>query len=463
MSSGLPVLAALLACGTPDGGQNVHQRGVGDEPGGVELQIGDIAVAPTGDYLLFERDGRLAVGWPNDGLVRELPVDRPGRLAFSKKRPVVYVGSRMSSLVAVDVTHSRRLWQTELTANDFRIESSEDDRYVVLAFSRSLRVVAADTGLTTFSHEFERDVVDVDLLPDGERALVATEHFWSGVGENETPTTRVAVVELGSGEVRELDVPNCADQVAITPDGQRAFLAPTTCTDPFSIDIDIDIDFGFRGRGSNRGYDPVSLIDLDSGNESFVRNLPGFGPVAMAPDGVTAVAFADRDLIDRSLFDDPAEAERLERSSSRYHIMVLDAKRLTYDFAAVGEQLPRYAMTPNGEVLLVDSAFSENAVRLFDTAALSFRSVDGAVVQLENFVINGASNRAYGLDGGLFEIDIERAASRMLPSEFLPMNINISPDDRTLYLRRDAANVCVYSIELERCRTTMSLGPLMVK
>src|SRR5687768_5961840 len=61
----LPVLLALLACG--EGGKNANQRGVGDEPGGVKLGIGDIGVAPQGGYVIFSNADQLAVAWPDEG------------------------------------------------------------------------------------------------------------------------------------------------------------------------------------------------------------------------------------------------------------------------------------------------------------------------------------------------------------------------------------------------------------
>src|SRR5688572_13545817 len=110
----LPVLIALLACG--DGGKNEHQRGVGNEPGGVKLGIGDIAVAPQGGYMIFSGADQLAVAWPDSGSVSALPVRAPTRLAFAKTRSVVYVGSLDggAKLVAIDVEERRRAWATAI-------------------------------------------------------------------------------------------------------------------------------------------------------------------------------------------------------------------------------------------------------------------------------------------------------------------------------------------------------------
>ena len=86
------------------------------------------------------------------------------------------------------------------------------------------------------------------------------------------------------------------------------------------------------------------------GDEKFVRNLPGFGPVALGPDGTMAVGFLDMKIIDVELFDDPND---VPSDPTRYQLMVIDTESLSYDFYAYGNNPPRYAMTPDGNVLLV--------------------------------------------------------------------------------------------------------------
>src|SRR4029078_8758241 len=99
--------------------------------------------------------------------------------------------------------------------------------------------------------------------PDGRRALVVTHEAWSS-DKIPLPTSKVTVLALSDGKTHAFDVPNCASTLAITPDGTRAFLSPTSCQ-----------------------LDPVSLLDLTQDTEAWVRNLPGFGPLAMAKDGAT--------------------------------------------------------------------------------------------------------------------------------------------------------------------------------
>ncbi len=422
------VLAALLACG----GANENQKGVGDEPGGVKVGLGDIAVAPIGDYVLFKRSEELAVGWLESGAIDGLPVAKPSRLAFSKLRPVVYVGSEASQqVVAVEVPLRSAKWATatrDASVVGMRLMSSQDDRFVVVAHDFHVDVLLADTGAKGPSFTFEDKLVDVVILPDSKRALAVETHSFDG----DTPTTRVSVLDLETAERRIVSVPNCSDRIAIASEGSHALLAPTTCH-----------------------KDPVSVIDLTVGQESFERNLPGFGPVAVSPDGTTAVAFLDRDAIELELFDDPAQAP--VSAVERFHLMLIDTVSLKYEFAALGDSLPRYALTPDGNVLLVDSPLKGDATRLFDVASRTFRSIEGPEILLNNFTMSSDSGHVYALMPKLHDIDIQAGKASVIDPGFVPSNLNISADDKKLFLRKSASEICVFDLQTRSCSRTFVL------
>jgi DNA-binding beta-propeller fold protein YncE len=425
-----PVLAALLACSSNEGGLNEGQHAPGDQPGGVMVGLGDIAVAPTDSFVIFERSDGLAVGWTGSGQVQSLPVTSPTRLAFSKSRSVVYVGSTAPSdrIVAVDVESRSSLWSTPFdTTNttNFRILSTADDRAVVAAdeVSGIVSVFDAGSGAPLRSFDFGGRIVDIQILPDDARALVVLGHVWS----SGVVSTQIKIVPIDGGTPTSISVPNCSDRVGVSDDGKHAFLAPTTCR-----------------------KDPISVIDLEQ--EKFVRNLPGFGPVGV--QGSLAVGFLDRNNIDRSLFDDPSLIPA--SSSAQYHLMLIDTTTLKYQFAEAGDHLPRFAITPDGNVLLVDSSWSSDVpARLFDVANSAWKFIDGAPLLLDNFVITSDSQHAYVIEtrffDGLYDLDIANGRSIEISLPFAPTNINISASDQTLYLRKDDANVCVFSLATRSC------------
>jgi len=354
-------------------------------------------------------------------------VSLPSRLAFSKQRSAVYVGSESTQqIVAVDVPSRAVLWQSPVASantRSLRLESSHDDRFVLSASSREVTVLDAARGDELFTQAFDRGLVDVEILPDSRRALVVEAHVWTG----SAPETRLTVLDLEASSAVSFSVPNCADDVVVSADGRRAFLAPTTCQ-----------------------KDPVSVIDLTYGAEKFERNLPGFGPVARAPGGATVVAFYDRTLGDASLFDDPAQMPG--GTTSRYHLMLIDATTLTYDFVEVGGSLPRYAVTPDGNVLLVDSSWFSQTVRLFDVPTRSFRPLSGPSVLLNQFVLSSDSRHAYVLQVDVFDLDVESARVTPFGLGFFPKNLNISADDRLLFLRKDDNEVCIFDLSTRSCR-----------
>lgn len=431
------------------GGLNDNQKGVGDQSGGVQLAIGDIAVAPSGTFVVFKMDGDLAVGFPDTGVVQKLPVMSPTQLVFSKTRDVIYVGSQFDSkLHAIHVRSAEELWAAPGVADDgVKLAASKDDRRVLAAKADGqVALLDAATGEVLAEHAVGGYLEDIEILPDDKRALIVPIHTWPA--DQTEPLTVVTVLELEAGATRTFDVPNCSDNIIVTPAGDRAFLAPTTCA-----------------------KDPISHIDLAPGAEAYVKNLPGFGPVAMAPDGVTAVGFLDMGNVDDSLFEDPSL--KPDPAGPRYHLMVIDTQSLSYKFFAYGEDLPRYAITPDGNVLLVDSGASAPA-RIFETKTGIFHTVEGPPVILDNFVISSDSAHVYSLQTTikqedpskppteeetlreLYDLDIIQAMSAKIDVAFEPMNINISPDDTTLFLREDAANICVFSLADRACRSRIS-------
>jgi WD40 repeat protein len=429
--------AASHGCGP--GGANDNQHVVGDQPGGVQLALGEIAVAPDGSYVIFQGDDRLSVGWPALGVVEDLPVTKPTRLAFSKKREVIYVGSTQDGkLHALDVKTKMELWATPLGSNamvDIRIESSSDDTRLIAAGPSHLSLLDAATGKSLAEQDLDQPLVDLALLPDGARALVVTHEVWSSDAVP-LPTSKVTVLALSDGKTRGFDVPNCASTLAITPDGARAFLSPTLCN-----------------------KDPISLLDLTQDTEGWVKNLPGFGPLAMAKDGATAIAFLDTHNLDATLFADPDQIPAHGDKDPEYYIMTLDTKSLAFELTVVGDTLPRYALTPDGDVLLVDSALdAATPLRLFDTKTHAFRAVTGPQVRLDNFVIASDARHVYAIElaSSLFDIDVQASLASPIELPFLPTNLNIAPDDKTLYLRSSSLDICVFSLKTRECTATFS-------
>jgi hypothetical protein len=56
----------------------------------------------------------------------------------------------------------------------------------------------------------------------------------------------------------------------------------------------------------------------------------------------------------------------------------------------------------------------------------------------------------------LFDVDVQASFASPIPLPFLPMNINIAPDDQTLFLRLRVSEICVFSLKSRECTATFS-------
>jgi hypothetical protein len=179
-----------------------------------------------------------------------------------------------------------------------------------------------------------------------------------------------------------------------------------------------------------------------------VRNLPGFGPVAVAPDGTLAVAFLDATRVEAALFDDPSQIPPAD--GDRYHLMLVDTTTLAFRTVPLGDALPRYALTPDGHILLVDSPswVRDGRLRLLDVLGGRLVSLTGTEdVRLESYVVTADATRIYLLYHGLWSVDVAAARLLAVPLPFAPLNLNITPDDRRLLLREDADTLWLYDLD----------------
>ena len=261
-------------------------------------------------------------------------------------------------------------------------------------------------------------------------------------------------------------MPNCEAPIAVLPDASRALLSPTFCEEARDSSTPDD---------AWTNPDPVSIIDITPEALTFVKNLPGFGPVAMSPDGSRAVAYLDMERIDRSMFSDPKQIPGA--GSPQYHLMVIDPKTLAFNLDPIGPALPRFAMTRDGKGLLVDSSvkviqrstvraggsisftphsisstggvtasvFGENTpFGYFDIATGKFTGFVGPQAGLDRFVqladgktVITLEKRKDGLGGLPSRIDIASKKTVVLPGDYGTgvRDVGLLPDGKTMILR----------------------------
>ena len=183
------------------------------------------------------------------------------------------------------------------------------------SFNRCEMAVVDVLSHKTKTHTFETALRDLDFSPvhKGEAVVTLTGPF---VGE--TPTAGVAFVGLESGVLMaHIEFPNCSDELKIQPGGTLALLAPTHCR-----------------------KDPISVIDLAS--RTFLKNMPGFGPVVISEDGKTAVGFTRKaDMVTEWGID----------QVMNIGLIIVDLETLAFQLVEYGDKAPAYVLTPDGESL----------------------------------------------------------------------------------------------------------------
>jgi WD40 repeat protein len=431
--------AAMSLAHCVDGGLNENEQMAGNGDNGVDVSFGDIAIDPSGSYLVSRTSDALVYGDLQTGAVRTLRgLGEVDRVAFANTRHELYATQHdfesgegrvyRYSLASDKVLWSRGAgvsldWSGSGWGTRPWLEVLDDDSKLLLTFAEHVEVVDALSGKQLFATARGRQIVDIDVTPDQKRMVITYQHTWQG----DVPRTVIETYDLASYEKVAFSVPNCADEMVIAPDGAHAFMAPTECINPDDV-----------------AADPISVIDLTA--NKFQRNLPGFGPVAIAPDGSLAVGFLDTTAIDPALFDDKAQIPG--EDAERFHVMLIDTKTLKFDLVELGDTLPRYAVSPDGQLLLIDADtwYEDGRIRLLDVATKTIAPVKGPDLRLEHYVVTRDSQKVFLLDQGLFQIELSKREARAELLEFTPDNLNITPDDKLLVLRQDDDTLWLYDV-----------------
>lgn len=477
-SAGIALAVMMAACGNvgdaaQEGGANGNDRSAGGEDG-ERLETGAMAISPNGSWIVARRNtSALFVDVKNQKL-REIEgsLGLSERWVFSPTRDVVYAMlPQRTGIVAVDLATTRELWSTMpafvSTSGALHAKITSDDRTLIVSDYGRVFVIDAKTGDVRGVAKAPGIAGDVELLPDGAHAIVVGETSW----ETGSPLTPVTLVDVAKISSTTIEVPNCAAPIAVVPGGARALLSPTFCT-PGSAPVP---------KSGWTNPDPVSVIDIDAktGTLSFVKNLPGFGPVALLPSG-RAVAYLDTKRIDRAMFDDPSQIPG--SGAPQYHLMLIDPATMKFDVHPIGAALPRFAPAKDGRSLLVDAtsavvrseatatitldetgfraqvgAFDDPSGSLFgafDLETKRYVPFAGPPAALDRFVQLGDGSHVFtlknnGRGGSLFAIDLAARTTIDLNKDL--RDIGILPDGKTLVLRIRLASTADGRLREELC------------
>jgi DNA-binding beta-propeller fold protein YncE len=444
-------LAAVAACKL--GGLNTNQQQAGNRAGGIRLED-QIAVQPNGERVIARLDGALHVGTVATRHLQRIDGIADARtIAWWANGRGVFVLTR-HELLSYDIAAAGIVWRRPVAALTERIDVTTDGARVI-ATGAEVALLDALTGATVGRFAPAQPVEDVDVTPDGTRVIVTEKELW----RDGTPATTISVIAAGTGEkLCATAVPNCADQLVVHPDGATAYLAPTTCR-----------------------KDPVSIIDITR-DCKFEKNLPGFGPIALTPDGALGIAFLDKKANDPTAPPRPAE---VDASPERFHLMTFDTRTHALRTVPIGDRMPRYALTPDGAMLVVESVddihpgaddhsfrLIARPLRIVDTTSLNVRTVTGPTAMLDAYVVSPDSREIWLLHrpswrvdkagkiaqephARLFRLDLGAGALEARALTIEPRSLNALPGSPALLLR-DARALFLYHPETQRLAPAFS-------
>ncbi|MFH1532350.1 MAG: hypothetical protein ABIK09_16625 [Pseudomonadota bacterium] len=258
-----------------------------------------------------------------------------------------------------------------------------------------LAVLETDTGAVK-TMSFSKRLRDIDYHRPSRGLLVTWGSYDWAADMNETT---VAFVDPVTGTVEDqILFPNCADELKLVPDSDLAVLSPTHCLKK-SVQV---------------SQDPISVIDL--ANRQFVKTLPGFGPVAISPDGSRAVGFTRREVME--------EEWGYDEQDEPVGLIVVDMDSLAWRVLDYGDHMPVFTISPDGEWLFLheegngggndaaDNGWSWGGNKFHDLARIDLHDLSRTVLQesglgLERYTWSPDGERLYGLcNGALFKIDV---------------------------------------------------------
>jgi hypothetical protein len=431
--------ACITDSGGTQGGANANDRTSGGEQG-ERLLTGAMSTSPDGRYVVIQRNETTVLLNVASKQSQELPLVVDRVVFPDVGGDVGYVVTKAPiSVVAFDFAKFAKVWQvTPAFLSDraaLLAKLSEDGTRLLLGDIGRVFVIDTARGTLLDALTLGTDPTDVAIVPGKNRALIAGTVSWP----LHKPSTKVFQLDLRTLELTSVNVPNCHAPMEVLPDATRAFMSPTFCEE------------GKATRPANwTNPDPVSVLDLGAGAPQFVRNLPGFGPVAMAKDGSRLIAYLDRARVDESLFDDPAQVPR--GTATQFQLMTIEPKSLTFKLAPIGQGLPRFALTKDGNSLLVDA--SSLATRTAQGSIKATLSKDG--LRVDTALFGNAAGEASVF--GRFDLQTQRYAAFAGPPARLDRFVQTADGKRvfTLTATDDGLGGDLSQIDLAAGTTTMA-------
>ena len=277
---------------------------------------------------------------------------------------------------------------------------------------------------------------DLDFVPGREEILTTCSNFVGGRAH-----AYVDFVSLADGDVIEgLDFTNCADEMVIDKQRNLALLAPVDCI-----------------------QDPISVIDMES--RTFVKNLPGYGPVVIAEDSSVAVGFTDRSILESDW--------GYHDQTTEYGLIFVNLDTLDYEIMDNGDVAPTYTLSPDGSRLYIyehatkhwneetgQSEWGDGGLYRMDMTTHEKKRLGDRDYRLDRFVWTDDGSLMYFLNNEfLYSLDVSTDKVTPIPLYVRPELMNIRPQQDYLVLGEEQKPVFhLLSMETGQLSDTIDLS-----
>jgi hypothetical protein len=299
------------------------------------------------------------------------------------------------------------------------------------------------TSDTVHEHLFPFALRSVAFSPEDGAVLVGA-GWWQETG---LPQSRIYWMNPVSGQVEDdVAFSNCPADLQVAPGGGLLLTSPTVCflhpvtlapppvqevpTDDWEDDWQ---DWEDDEEWEEWEADPTSVIDLTT--REFIGTVPGFGPVALSPDGQTAVAFSRQDALMKqwNIFQTMAHG-----------LIVIRLADLYWKFLEHGEAQPDFAFAPgnSAEVLIHDRQGGVDRLQKLSLDDEAVGALVGPSAALEEHSFAQAGAVLYSVTGGeVRRIDLASEAIMTVATDFVARQVFARPQNDLVVVTDAAAPV----------------------
>jgi hypothetical protein len=349
-----------------------------------------IEVAAEGRAYLLSTDGHTVTEL-------DLPsMDVIESYALSNEYRVLDLSPDLQALVA----SNRPVRQFDLTQYEWRITDL------------ALRFVAVVDLAAEVVHEqpFPFAIRSVAFSPVDDAVLVGA-GWWQANG---LPETRVYWMNPESGVVEdEVAFPNCPADLQVQPQGTLLLMSPNVCflhpvtlapppvVEEPSEEWEEDWEEWEDGEDWDEwDSDPVSIVELAT--REYVGKLPGFGPLALSPDGTTAVGFSRQQALMKqwNMFQ-----------QSPHGLLLIRLSDLYWKFLEHGNGEPDFSFAAGGELLIHDRSDGVDRLLKMSMETEEVEDFSGPATTLDESSFASAGAVLYTVsDGDLLRVEVSANA-----------------------------------------------------